>query len=728
VIDDRCTCEEASCPNPGGHPFLEGELYDLPTTDPSTIIELWSRYRWAGVAVAPRTGQEAVKGVLVQLEMPGSDTSKVVRSLLESSHALTALAMASREEKGAFESLLFRLREARAQAKEVEALRRAVSAESKRARTRPAEPGSPSMRVREILADAPVQQELVVPRGWALDPRGVFRLVEDGESVRSVAVSSQPIVILERLTDVAEETESLRLAWSRDGRWQEHIVNRGQTASQRNIVDLADRGCAVTTTNAGSLVDYLADFEAVNIAQIPRTRVSRRIGWIGDDGQHSFLAGRSLIHPGGELAEMGHVVRFHGLDVGDEQLVDGFCVAGSYEEWLGAVRMAAAYPRVMVMLFGSLAAPLLHILRAPNFVINGSGVTSTGKTTALRLGASAWGNPDERASSPAMWTWDTASRVFFERASMVLNGVPLVVDDTQRAKNQRVVEQVVYDFASGRGKGRGSRKGLQQQGSWRTILLSTGESPITSFCEDGGAYARVLEVWGAPFGPGDSGGLVNELNTKVLQNYGHAGPMLVQYLLRNQGHWDHWRSYYQQAVEAYARRAGANPVGSRLATYFGTLAVAAGVAKEALGFPWEYFAAVDALWGEVVGEGDQADRATVALRHVVAWCKANTHAFWDRNQWGRDGAAKVPVGGWAGQWTRDNQYVGYWEYIAVVPHVLKNLLERGGFKSEAIIRTWKERGWLRTEKDRYQYQVGIDGEKVRTIAITRQAVELVENQ
>jgi hypothetical protein len=33
------------------------------------------------------------------------------------------------------------------------------------------------------------------------------------------------------------------------------------------------------------------------------------------------------------------------------------------------------------------------------------------------------------------------------------------------------------------------------------VLISSGETPVTSFTEDGGTRARALCVWGAPFGP-----------------------------------------------------------------------------------------------------------------------------------------------------------------------------------------------------------------------------------
>ena len=92
-----------------------------------------------------------------------------------------------------------------------------------------------------------------------------------------------------------------------------------------------------------------------------------------------------------------------------------------------------------------------------------------------------------------------------------------------------MIGRVLYDVANGRGRGRGSVKGTQRTGSWTTTLLSTGESPAVASTQDGGTRARVMTLWGGPFGEAteSSAQLVNELTVNLKQNFGHAGPALV---------------------------------------------------------------------------------------------------------------------------------------------------------------------------------------------------------
>src|SRR5262249_9142027 len=149
-----------------------------------------------------------------------------------------------------------------------------------------------------------------------------------------------------------------------------------------------------------------------------------------------------------------------------------------------------------------------------------SGPTSQGKTTTLRLAASCWGCPDETQQSAALGTWDS-TRVWIERHSNVLHNIPLILDDTKRARRNQV-GQTLYDVANGRGRGRGSVKGTQASGTWQTLLISSGEAPITSFTEDGGTRARVLVVWGSPFGGNDdaTAQTVQGVSETICENFG----------------------------------------------------------------------------------------------------------------------------------------------------------------------------------------------------------------
>jgi len=466
--------------------------------------------------------------------------------------------------------------------------------------------------VKSVLPDAPVAEGVVVPEKYYLTPQAVGELIKRHGSLERIVIIRTPVCISSRFVNLADGTECVQLAWLRDGTWKRHIVPRAVIATPRSITELANLGLPVTCKNAGTIIQYLADFEAVNLMALPRAQVSHQMGWQGKNESLGFLWGRTLLQPGRESriidlesqplnGDNQKQVAFQGADAGDEQIADALRACGSFEAWARAINEVVDYPRVLLAVYGALAAPLVHILGCPNFIMDWCGQTSRGKTTAVRTGGSVWGDPDERSAASVVGTWD-ATRVYIKRTSMVLRNLPLILDDTKRSKYPREIHKILYDFASGQDRGRGSLGGIRRSGTWRSVMLSTGEAPATSFTNDGGTRGRVLTLWGHPFGRADetTAPVVQRVNQSVFSNYGHAGPLLVQFLLSHQSDWEKWRLKYQEAVTAYQERAGADPVAGRLCNYFGALDLTAGIAHAAMDLPWVYRDPLEALWQDLV--------------------------------------------------------------------------------------------------------------------------------
>jgi uncharacterized protein (DUF927 family) len=230
---------------------------------------------------------------------------------------------------------------------------------------------------------------------------------------------------------------------------------------------------------------------------------------------------------------------------------------------------------------------MLMVLATPNIVVSDSGPTTGGKTVKLRVAGSVWGCPDETSSSTVIFTWD-GTPVWRERAPSTLGSLPLILDDTMRARRPQDVEQMIYDASQGRGRGRGSPKGLAAQGAWRTAVMSSGERPLSTFTQAGGTHARVLESWAtSPFGAKNKGmgALVRKLNREIKRNYGHAGPLFVKHLMKNRKVWPEWRKTYRKYVKEYEEKAGDNALAGRLADHFATIRPTAELVHAALELP-----------------------------------------------------------------------------------------------------------------------------------------------
>jgi hypothetical protein len=538
----------------------------------------------------------------------------------------------------------------------------------------------------------------------------------------------------------------VELAWVRDGRWKRWVCGRDAVATKRDITGLAAIGLPVHSGNADAVVAYLAAFEAENLGVLPRVRLRKQLGWadtelsgflwghtwLGEGGGAAAAAAATPFGPpggpagGGQGAPGAGPVSFRGADAGDEQAAAGYHAAGTFEGWRAAAEPALLHPRVRLVVTASLAAPLLPLLGARNFTVDVCGETSTGKTTALRLAASAWGLADENAQTSVMSSWNM-TRVGGERRAGLVNGLPVIRDDTKVVRRPEDVSQFLYDVTSGRTRDRGTVKGLDRTTAFSTVLLTSGESRAVSTSGDGGTRARVLTLWGGPFGKADqeTAKLVNGLNAGTQAHYGHAGPRLVRYLLANRPRWGEWRERYLTLRGDYLGRAQGNAVVGRLAESFAVLTLAGELAADALGMPLLKQPAVEELWGVLTHETAEADRATQALAFSFDWACSHPDQFWDPAAPHRDRGRFEPAAGWAGHWGGCPGSPSAWQFLGFIPDRLSRLLQEAGYDPDAVVSTWKDRGWLHADASdpagKY-HQVAIGLHKPRVLAIRQAAL------
>jgi hypothetical protein len=567
-----------------------------------------------------------------------------------------------------------------------------------------------------MIDDAP-QPGLYVPDGFRLDASGTYRVGRDeqgDEVLRPIAPT--PILITERFRDVDDGAEALQLAWKRASGWHTYTADRDVAMDARKLPGLARVGFPVGSENAKGLASYLYHAEARNDGNLPTHHIAGHLGWQGEDGRLGFLWGRELIGP-----DAG-AVTFRGRDAGDDQAIGGFHASGTMEGWRAAVAPLKDFPRALLAFYTAFVPPLLEMLAVPNFTLDISNRTSTGKTTALRAAASAWGRPDERAADGALATFD-ATVVGIERRAAILSGLPLILDETQRAKDQARLGDLVYAIASGQGRTRGSVQGMALTRTFRTVMMSTGEAPITSFGQQGGTRTRVLQVRGMPFGRQDAPrrAVVTAMDQGIRANYGHAGPAFVRYLQAHPDELDFWRGMASTRAQLYAN-AGKTPEAGRLADFAAAITVASYIAHQALSLPWDWDDPVVPLWEEIAGEAADASGEVRALADTYSWAMSNQARFHGRLDTDERGNERTPAAGIAGRWEPGAD----WPFIAFHPPILKKVLTEGGYNPDAILAGWREQGWLETEDDdkkRYTKRVRMGGERAHLVVIRREALE-----
>lgn len=318
-------------------------------------------------------------------------------------------------------------------------------------------------------------QKLELDAGeWHADNFGVSRRTNNGEEI----ACPHPILPVERLVNIDTGEEKLRIAFCKgDKRWREVISDKKTLASNTAILSLANMGIAVTSENSRALVRYLSDMENLNYDLIPESKSISRLGYIENEGFSPYVDG--LIFDG---------------DMNFRHIFESIRHAGKREKWLELARsvrqgdvmarivLAASFASVLVEPCGSL----------PFFVHLWGADSGTGKTVALMLAASVWGNPE---MGRYIQTFNS-TLVGREKLAAFLNHLPLIVDELQLARDSRGKLQFdVYALAEGVGRTRGNKNGgVDKTPTWRNCILTSGETPITGTSSGAGAVNRVIEI------------------------------------------------------------------------------------------------------------------------------------------------------------------------------------------------------------------------------------------
>ena len=342
---------------------------------------------------------------------------------------------------------------------------------------------------------------------WEADDSGIFKKNGYNDEV----ACPHPIMPVERLVNIDTGEEKLQLAFRKGTIWRKIIVSKTVLASSNKVTELAGSGIAVTSQNARAFIQYISDMENMNYYLIPEKKSIGRFGYIPDEGFSPFVDG--LIFDGdANFKAMFQTVRSR----------------GSETKWLEtAEEVREMSTTAKIILAASFASVLLEPLNCLPFFVHLWGVDSgTGKTVALMVAASVWGDP---AVGAYVKTFD-GTVVGMEKTAAFLNNLPFCLDELQLAKDSKGRTTFdVYKLAQGVGRTRGNRSGgVDLTPTWRNCILTTGESPLTGTASGAGAVNRVIDIECKSAQAVIKDGM--RISGAVKRNYGFAGRKFVERL------------------------------------------------------------------------------------------------------------------------------------------------------------------------------------------------------
>lgn len=319
-------------------------------------------------------------------------------------------------------------------------------------------------------------------------------------------VCSHPILPVERLINIDTNTEKVKIAFYKDKKWQYVIAEKNTLASKNKILQLANTGIEVNENNAKELIIYLSDLLTINTEQIPCNKAITHLGWT-EDGFVPYIKN----------------YKFDG-DRSFESVFKDIKEKGEQEIWQNTLRELRKNEVLHFLIASSFASVLIEKVHINPFIVHLWGKSGTGKTVALIIAMSIWGNPAIGHLVKNL----NSTNVGLERLSAFLNNLPFAGDELQSIKNRYSdFNELIYKLTQGEGKSRGTADGgIAEQLKWSNVFLTTGEEPITSEYSKEGVKNRVIEIE-------ENERLVengNEIVTTLINNYGFGGKIFLEKL------------------------------------------------------------------------------------------------------------------------------------------------------------------------------------------------------
>jgi putative DNA primase/helicase len=301
---------------------------------------------------------------------------------------------------------------------------------------------------------------------------------------------------------------------------------KGSGEDMRGV--LLSKGLRITSNFHArqKLVTYIQITEPKNKR---RAICTDRTGWYG---RKLFVLPEQTI---GE--QKGEVVLFQSTAV---EALSPFSEKGTVEQWRHKVAAkCAGNSRLIFAVSCACAGPLLNLANTESGGINFVGATSTGKTTALDVAASFWGNPDTYKQS---WR---ATDNGLEGIAAIFNDALLPLDEMGQI-DARKVGEIAYMLANGQGKNRANKSGAARgKKSWRLLFLSSGENGLVEHMKTAGLSAKAgqeIRLVDVPADAGAGMGLFENI-------HGAESPSRFADMLRQVS-----RDYYGAAGVAYLEK------------------------------------------------------------------------------------------------------------------------------------------------------------------------------
>lgn len=310
---------------------------------------------------------------------------------------------------------------------------------------------------------------------------GRFRLTDEGLTFLGIDKDGNPLPprwICSPLYVVAKTRDAQSGEWGRLLEWQDDDGITHQWAMPLSLLqgdcsdirrELARLGLNISPNRAAR--DLLASYLQVFLVE-DRARCVDKLGWHGD----VFVTASQCI---GQSTEKIVFQNSNAIEPASS-------TKGTVDEWRDSIgNLAKGNSRLVFAISIALAPALAKLAGEDSGGFHFRGASSSGKSTALKVAASVWGNPQSYCR-----LWRSTTNGLEGLASLHNDGL-LILDELSQI-DPREAGEAAYLLANGQGKTRASRTGTVKKSSqWSLFFLSAGEESLTALMAKTGQRSNV---------------------------------------------------------------------------------------------------------------------------------------------------------------------------------------------------------------------------------------------
>lgn len=478
--------------------------------------------------------------------------------------------------------------------------------------------------------------------------------------------------VIEIIVDEASNQHYLKVLIYHNGKRQEATLPLSAFSS-RNIHSLRDVGILYNPNNAGSI---LAEYVDRQIFEMNKTVHHNKVGWFTNkDGELEFL--------GYDDEYTGDICLTCSSDNPEEQIQGlNHLIADSVP---CQIAVASGLSSCIIGLLNELG----EVIEPPIFHFYGD--SSTGKSSALMLGASLWGKPE--FGNDIFQSWNATNNAIMNSLNNN-HGVVLALDESSVSNKE--FTNLVYCISQGIEKGRLNKNcSKREQRSWNTSIISSGENSIVNNCKKNtGISARVVEFPNVKIT--NSAEHSENIKRFCLKNYGTIGQAFVDVICNNELDKTIREEYSSLREEISNQIKEGTAIDNRLCRYYAILALCARYAEQFLSLNLDEKQIIAFLIENNHSVMPKTSMFEKSYAYINEWVTANPSAFINKESTGTNKVGFIRNG-----------------RVHFFKTAFQKILKDGGFSDyNIVLHTFNENGVLYHERDRLSLRTTINNSKV----------------